>query len=61
MTGFRFQLGQGSQEFFVLKTIYEPLRKKGDAKKFYSNFYSLGYSILGDIGFTKPVQKDTVM
>ena len=39
MTGFRFELGEGSQEFFVLKTIYKSLRKKGDAKKFYSNFY----------------------
>ena len=39
MTGFRFELGEGSQEFFVLKTIYESLRKKGDAEKFYSNFY----------------------
>ena len=39
MTGFRFELGEGSQEFFVLKTIYESLRKKGDAEKFYSVFY----------------------
>ena len=39
MTGFRFELGEGSQEFFVLKTIYISLRKKGDAEKFYSNFY----------------------
>ena len=39
MTRFRFELGEGSQEFFVLKTIYESLRKKGDAEKFYSSFY----------------------
>jgi len=39
MTGFRFELGEGSQEFFVLKTIYESLQKKGDAEKLYSNFY----------------------
>ena len=39
MTGFKFELGEGSQEFFVLKTIYVSLRKKGDAEKFYSNFY----------------------
>ena len=39
MTGFRFELGEGCQEFFVLKTIYESLQKKGDAEKFYSNFY----------------------
>ena len=39
MTGFRFELGEGSQEFFFLKTIYESLQKKGDAEKFYSNFY----------------------
>ena len=39
MTGFRFELGEGSQQFFVLKTIYESLRKNGDAEKFYSNFY----------------------
>ena len=39
MTGFRFELWEGSQEFFVLKTIYESLQKKGDADKFYSNFY----------------------
>ena len=25
MTGFRFELGEGSQQFFVLKTIYESL------------------------------------
>ena len=39
MTGFRFELGEGSQEFFLLKTIYESLQNKGDAEKFYSNFY----------------------
>ena len=39
MTRFRFQLGEGSQEFFVLKKIYESLKKKGDAEKSYSNFY----------------------
>ena len=39
MTGFRFELGEGSQEFFFLKTIYESLQKKGDAEKFYFNFY----------------------
>ena len=39
VTGFRFELGEGSQEFFVLKTIFESLQKKGDAEKFYSNFY----------------------
>ena len=39
MTGFRFGLGKGSQEFFVLKTIYESPQKKGDAEKLYSNFY----------------------
>ena len=39
ISGFIFELGEGSQEFFVLKTIYESLWKKGDAEKFYSNFY----------------------
>ena len=39
MTRFRFELGEGSQEFFVLKTIYESLQEKGAAEKFYSNFY----------------------
>ena len=38
MTGFRFELGEGSQEFLLPKTIYESLQKKGDAEKFYSNF-----------------------
>ena len=40
MTRFRFELGEGSQEFFVLRTIYESLQKKGDAEKSYSNFYT---------------------
>lgn len=39
ITGFRFELEEGSQEFSLLKTIYESLVKKGDAEKFYSNFY----------------------
>ena len=39
MTVFRFELEEGSQEFSVLKTAYESLLKKGDAEKFYSNFY----------------------
>ena len=39
MTVFRFELEEGSQEFSVLKTTYESLLKKGDAEKFYSNFY----------------------
>ena len=39
MTGFRFELEEGSQEFSVLKTIYESLQKNGDAEKFYSNVY----------------------
>ena len=39
MTGLTFELGEGSQEFFVLKTIHESLQKKGDAEKSYSNFY----------------------
>ena len=40
MTGFRFELEEGSQEFSVLKTIYESLQKNGDAEKFYSNVYT---------------------
>jgi len=40
MTGFRFELEEGSQEFSVLKTIYESLQKKGDAEKFYSSVYT---------------------
>ena len=39
MAGFRFKLGEGSQKFFVLKTIYEPVQKKGNAEKSYSDFY----------------------
>ena len=38
LTGVRFELGEGSQEFSVLKTIYESLEEKGDAEKFDSNF-----------------------
>lgn len=34
-----FELEEGSQEFSLLKTIYESLQKKGDAEKFYSSFY----------------------
>ena len=39
MAVFRYELEEGSQEFSVLKAIYESLWKKGDAEKFYSNFY----------------------
>lgn len=39
ITGFIFELEEGSQEFCLLKTIYESLQKKADAEKFYSNFY----------------------
>ena len=39
MAGFRFELEEISQEFSVLKTIHESLLRKGDAEKFYSNFY----------------------
>ena len=39
MTGFRFELEEGSQEFSVLKTIYESLQKNEDAEKFYSIVY----------------------
>ena len=34
-----FELEEGSQEFYLLQTIYESLQKKGDAEEFYSNFY----------------------
>ena len=39
ITSLIFELEEGCQEFSLLKTIYESLQKKGDAKKFYSNFY----------------------
>ena len=34
MAVFRYELEEGSQEFSVLKAIYESLWKKGDAEKF---------------------------
>lgn len=39
ITSLIFELEEGSQEFSLLKTIYESLQKKGDAEKFYSSFY----------------------
>lgn len=39
MTGFRFELKEGSQEFSLLKTIYESLVKKGDAVKVLFQFF----------------------
>ena len=39
LTSLIFELEEGSQEFSLLKTIYESLQKKGDAEKFYSSFY----------------------
>lgn len=39
ITRHTIELEEGSQEFSLLKTIYESLQKKGDAEKFYSNFY----------------------
>ena len=40
LTVFKFELEEGSDELFYLKTIYKSLRKKGDVQKFYSSFYA---------------------
>ena len=39
ITSLIFELEEESQEFSLLKTIFESLKKKGDAEKFCSNFY----------------------
>ena len=60
--GVRFELEEGSQEFSVLKTIYELLQKKGDAEKLYSNFYrDIAANATRYFKTTKVAEYDTVL